>query len=74
MEALNLIGWVVENAGTIAAVWAGIHAAALLIVNLTPTPYDDLLIGRIYRVVEAIAGIVTPRAKLLPGASIGDPY
>ena len=47
-----------------------IHALALVIVNLTPTPKDDAalsnaarVIVRVYRVIEIIAGVVSPRVK-----------
>jgi hypothetical protein len=32
-------------------------------VNLTPTPKDDEIIAKIYKVVEVLAGILTDRAK-----------
>lgn len=40
-----------------------LHGAAVLIVNLTDTPKDDDLMGRFYRGVELLAGIVSPLAK-----------
>jgi hypothetical protein len=40
-----------------------LHAAALIIVNLTPTPKDDAIVARAYRVLEVLAGIVGARAK-----------
>lgn len=46
----------------IAALFA-IHAAALAIVNLTPTPKDDAAVAKYYRVVEILAGIVSRLAK-----------
>jgi len=36
---------------------------ALAIVNVTPTPKDDELYGKLYKVIEVIAGIVTKLAK-----------
>lgn len=39
------------------------HAFALVICNLTKTPKDDEALAAVYKVVEVIAGIVTPRAK-----------
>jgi len=39
-----------------------IHAAASAIVALTPTPHDDKIIGKIYKVIETIA-LVVGRAK-----------
>jgi hypothetical protein len=40
-----------------------IHALALTIVNLTPTPKDDAAVAKFYRVLEILAGIVTRLAK-----------
>jgi len=52
------------------ALAVAIHSVALIIVNLTPTPKDDEALGTIsalavkaYRVLEIVAGIVTPLAK-----------
>lgn len=43
-------------------------AAAMVVVNYTDTPTDDVWVGRFYKVVEALAGIVNSRkAKQLPG-------
>lgn len=47
-----------------------LHGVALVIVNLTPTPKDNEALGTLsvlavksYRVLELLAGIVTPLAK-----------
>lgn len=52
------------------ALAVAIHGVALIICNLTPTPKDDAALGsvsltavKLYRVLELIAGIVTPLAK-----------
>jgi hypothetical protein len=37
------------------------HALALFIVNLTPTPTDNLWLARIYKYVEFAAGIIKPK-------------
>lgn len=39
------------------------HALALFVVNLTPTPKDDTLVAKVYRVVEWVAGIVSSKTK-----------
>jgi hypothetical protein len=46
------------------------HALAVAIVNLTPTPKDDEALDsvarvgvKLYRVIEILAGIITPLAK-----------
>lgn len=63
----NLITFITENWEAITAVAVGIHATAIAIVNLTPTPKDDEFLGKAYRFVEALAGIFTRTAKELPG-------
>ncbi len=40
-----------------------IHAAALAIVNLTPTPKDDAVVAKFYRLIEIAAGVVTKMSK-----------
>lgn len=45
-------------AGLVAA-----HALALFIVNLTPTPKDDKIVRKVYKVVEWVAGIVSTKSK-----------
>jgi len=39
-----------------------IHAAASAIVALTPTPSDDKIVGKLYKVIETLA-LVIGRAK-----------
>ena len=52
------------------AVAVGIHAAAVAIVNLTPTPRDNEALGKysrmavkLYRAIEILAGVITPLVK-----------
>ena len=40
-----------------------LHALALAIVNLTPTPKDDAVVAKLYSVLEVVAGLVSKRAK-----------
>ena len=47
-----------------------VHGVALVVVNMTPTPKDNealdnysRLVVKLYRAVEILAGIVSPRAK-----------
>lgn len=56
-----------SNIDAILAVLAGLHALAIAITNLTPTPRDDKLVGEIYKVIEVMAGIFGRRAKEWPG-------
>lgn len=39
-----------------------VHAAASAICALTPTPKDDALVGKLYKVIETLA-LVIGRAK-----------
>lgn len=64
MDALN---WVVDHADVLAYGAAGAHAIAVAIVNMTPTPKDDIWLGKFYKIVEAFAGILTHTAKQQPG-------
>lgn len=50
------------------SVVTGIVCAASIICSLTPTPKDDALIGRLYKIVEA-AALNIGKAKE-PGADI----
>lgn len=47
----------------IVAIGAALHALALVIVNTTPTPKDNEVYSKFYKVIEVIAGIVTKIAK-----------
>jgi len=38
-----------------------LHALAVAIVNLTPTPKDDAVVAKVYRVIEFAAGILNRR-------------
>lgn len=60
MEFITLI---MANLPEIIAALFAIHAAALAIVNLTPTPKDDAVVAKYYRVIEILAGIVTKLSK-----------
>ena len=57
------MNFIVENWEAFLAVLAALHGLAVAIVNLTPTPKDDVILAKIYRVIEILAGILTDRAK-----------
>ena len=57
------MNFITENWEEFLAVLAALHGLAIAIVNLTPTPKDDEILAKIYRVVEILAGIFTNRAK-----------
>ena len=52
------------------AVAVGVHAAAVAVVNITPTPKDNETLGKytrmvvkLYRAIEILAGVITPLVK-----------
>jgi hypothetical protein len=52
------------------ALAVAIHGVALVIVNMTPTPKDNKalneytrLLVKLYRVIEVVAGIISPKVK-----------
>jgi hypothetical protein len=52
------------------AVAVAVHGAAVAIVNLTPTPRDNEVLGKysrmavkLYRAIEILAGVITPLVK-----------
>lgn len=51
------------NIEAIVAVLVGVHALALAVVNLTPTPKDNEALSKAYKVLEVVAGVVTQTAK-----------
>lgn len=47
----------------IVTVIVAIHALAVAIVNFTPTPKDNAVLSKVYKVIEFGAGIITSTAK-----------
>lgn len=60
---IEVIGFIVANGPEILGALFAVHAAALAIVNLTPTPRDNQAVAKYYRVLEILAGIVTHLSK-----------
>lgn len=58
-----MISYIIDNGPEIMGVLFAIHAVALAIVNLTPTPKDDEVVAKYYRILEVLAGIVTKLSK-----------
>ena len=59
----DIINFVLENGTGIATAILAAHALAVAIVNLTPTPKDDEIVSKAYKVVEGLAGVLTKKAK-----------
>ena len=57
----------IENIELVITFLFAIKIVAVAIVNLTPTPEDNKWLGRFYRLLEVVAGIITKTAKELPG-------
>lgn len=60
---MEYINKAIELAPTALAFLAAAHAAALIIVNATPTPKDDAALAKAYGFVEFLAGLFTSKAK-----------
>ena len=59
----DVIAFLTENVEEIFVALFAIHAAALAVVNLTPTPKDDEIVSKVYKVIEVLAGIFTRKSK-----------
>lgn len=60
---MEIFAVLVAKAPEIIAALFAVHAAALAIVNLTPTPKDDKVVAKFYRIIEIAAGIVSKLVK-----------
>lgn len=67
---MPIVSYLIDNRRELFEVVIAVHAVAMLIVNLTPTPKDNEAVGaagavipKLYRAVEMLAGIVFPMAK-----------
>ncbi len=54
---------ILAHAQNLLTVLFAIHALALAIVNLTPTPKDNTMVAKYYRVLEILAGVITRLVK-----------
>ena len=59
----NVVDFLFSNWSEIVGIAGAVHLLALAIVNLTPTPKDDEIYGKVYKVIEKMAGIITKIAK-----------
>jgi hypothetical protein len=58
-----MLQYLLNNWAEVAGIAGALHLLALAIVNLTPTPKDDEIYGKFYKVIEMIAGIISKTAK-----------
>lgn len=55
--------WLESNWDSVVTALVSLHVLALFIVNLTPTPKDDEFVGKAYKWVERMAGLISNKAK-----------
>jgi len=60
MEYINL-AWAYRD--VIFDLLLALHGVALVIVNITKTPADNAVLGKAYKSLEVIAGLIGRRAK-----------
>jgi hypothetical protein len=60
---IGIFTFIATNGPEILGVLFAIHAAALAIVNLTPTPKDNNVVSKFYRILEIAAGVITRLSK-----------
>jgi hypothetical protein len=60
---MDVFTFLMANVEGIFAVLFALHAFALAVVNLTPTPKDDAVLAKVYTVLEVAAGLFTKRVK-----------
>jgi len=58
-----MLEYLLNNWAEVAGIAGALHILALAIVNMTHTPKDDEIYGKVYKVIEMIAGIVSKTAK-----------
>ena len=63
---MDIINWIMEHWLEMLGAATSLVTAASLVTRWTDTPADDRVVGKIYKVIEAIAQ-VTGKAKQLPG-------
>ena len=54
---------ILAHAQNLLTVLFAVHALALAVVNLTPTPKDNTMVAKYYRVLEILAGVITRLVK-----------
>jgi hypothetical protein len=60
----GIVAYLIAHGSEILGALFAVHAAAVAIVNLTPTPRDNEVVAKYYRVLEIIAGMVTKMSKM----------
>jgi len=60
------MSWILENKEALISIITGAVAVASAIAALTPTPKDDTIVGKIYKVIDLLA-LNVGKAKNKPG-------
>ena len=60
------MSWILEHKDALIGILTGIVAVASAIAALTPTPKDDTIVGKIYKVIDLLA-LNVGKAKDKPG-------
>ena len=50
-----MLNWIMANSDQLIKLGSEVIAAAAIVTNLTPTPKDDTVLGKIYKVVDFVA-------------------
>jgi hypothetical protein len=57
------IHWLAQILTDLSAITLHLHFLALLIINTTRTPKTSTALNRTYKMLEVLAGLMTPLAK-----------
>ena len=52
---MNIISWITGHSAELIAILTGIVTLASAVAALTPTPKDDTIVGKVYKVVDWLA-------------------
>lgn len=63
LTVAGILAFLSANGTEILAALFAVHAAAVAIVNLTPTPKDNDVVAKYYRFIEILAGIISKMSK-----------
>ena len=62
----DIIHWISTHLGELVAILTGAVTVASAIAALTPTPKDDTVVGKVYKVIDWLA-LNVGKAKNKPG-------
>lgn len=51
----DIINWILGHKGELIGILTGVVTVASTIAALTPTPKDDTIVGKVYKVVDWLA-------------------